>query len=61
MVDGVEGVITAVRDGMIGYIDCVLSVPGNFGYPFGNAFFSFLNSLYGAECSFFKWILKIGV
>ena len=61
MINGIKGVVTAVWNSLIGYIDCILSVLRYFGNPFGRAFFSFFDGFCDTECTFFKRIFKIYV
>ena len=61
MINGIKGVIAAVRDGLIRHVNCVLSVLRYLRNPFGNTFFSFLDSFYGTESPLFERVFKVCV
>ena len=61
MINGIEGIVTAVGNGPVSHIDGVLSALRYVGHPFGNALFSFLDGLYGAERSFFEGVFELDV
>ena len=61
VVNGVAGVLRAVGQGAVGYVDGILAAFRDFGYPFGCTFFSFTDGFGLSVGTFLKGIFKVFV